>query len=187
MGALHSMWRRKVLRPLDVLSRLSPCQKWGCTIHALTFHAFPGCCGAVRLHTLSFTLHCRRNYNPISPQLFHPVHQYERLANRRAPIRQRGGGGGIMIWDKIGISGRWNVLLNRLPWVDPHPHIRGLIASVQKAGRASERARKRVAEEVAEEEVGDKSNGEASRVVTRAAKKAKVTGSSERRKIWLSL
>jgi len=40
---------------------------------------------------------------------------------------------------------------------------------------------------VAEEEVGDKSNGEASRVVTRAAKKAKVTGSSERRKIWLSL
>jgi hypothetical protein len=59
---------------------------------------------------------------------------------------------------------------------------RGSIASVQKAGRASERAKKRVAEEVAEEEVGERSNSEASRVVTRAAKKAKVTGGSGRRK-----
>jgi hypothetical protein len=58
---------------------------------------------------------------------------------------------------------------------------RSSIASVQKAGRASERAKKRVAE-VAEEEVSERSNSEASRVVTRAAKKAKVTGGSGRRK-----
>jgi hypothetical protein len=44
----------------------------------------------------------------------------------------------------------------------------------------SERAKKRIAEDVAEEEVGDGSNGEASGVVTRAAKKAKATKSSRR-------
>jgi len=44
----------------------------------------------------------------------------------------------------------------------------------------SERAKKRIAEEVAEEEVGDGSNGEASGVVTRAAKNARVTKSSRR-------
>jgi hypothetical protein len=58
---------------------------------------------------------------------------------------------------------------------------RGLIALVQKAGKASERAKKRVAK-VAKEEVGKRSNSKASRVVTRAAKKAKVTRGSRRRK-----
>ena len=54
---------------------------------------------------------------------------------------------------------------------------RGSVASVQKAGRASERAKKRAAKGGASEEA----NGRASRVILRAVKKAKVAACSTKR------
>jgi hypothetical protein len=64
---------------------------------------------------------------------------------------------------------------------------RGSIASIQKAGRASERIRKRAAEEAGEgvggEGVGGEEElGEGSQPTTRALKRARVTRSSGRGK-----
>jgi hypothetical protein len=59
---------------------------------------------------------------------------------------------------------------------------RGSIASVQKAGRASERMRKRAAEEAGEGVGGEEELGEGSQPTTRASKRARVTRSSGRGK-----
>jgi hypothetical protein len=59
---------------------------------------------------------------------------------------------------------------------------RGSIASIQKAGRASERIRKRAAEEAGEGVGGEEELGEGSQPTTRALKRARVTRSSGRGK-----